>query len=214
MLHHQLQHRQQHQKQHQRQLLLLSGDVNLHPGPRPSTSSTSSDGKRTRNVAHPCVVCARGVTKASKAVECDSCLKWTHIRCSLSVSLTKYNECVRDGADLAFVCDRCSLSTLPFANDTGVDGHVADATANSSSAASSSTLSSSFLSCPIPRILSSKGLHFLHANVRSLIPKLPEIRLLLSRTKAAVFAVSESWLDSSVGDGEVHIPGFNIVRHD
>ena len=67
---------------------------------------------------------------------------------------------MRDGVDLAFVCDRCSLSSLPFANDTVVDGHVADAATSSSSASSSSSLSSLFLSCPIPRVLLSKGLHF------------------------------------------------------
>ena len=36
----------------------------------------------------------------------------------------------------------------------------------------------------------------------------------LSRTKAAVFAATETWLDSSVTDGEIRIPGFNIVRRD
>ena len=62
--------------------------------------------------------------------------------------------------------------------------------------------------------MSLKGLHFLHANVRSLLPKISEVQLLLSRTKAAIFAASETWLDSTVGDGEVRIPGFNIIRRD
>ena len=147
------------------------------------------------------------------------------MRCSLSVSLHQYNECVRDGGELAFICDHCSLSSLPFANDCGVDDNDADAGSSSSSSsphppsATASTTNvpdsaSSFLSCSIPRILSSKGLHFLHSNARSLLPKLPEIRLLLSRTKAAIFAVSETWLDSTVNDSEVKIPGFNVIRRD
>ena len=218
--HHQLQHQKHHQ--HQRQLLLLAGDVNLHPGPRQSTSSTSSDGKKTRNVAHPCVVCARGVTKASKAVECDMCFKWTHIKCSLTVSISKYNECVRDGREIPFVCDRCSLSSLPFSdcinddvNGCGVGaGRSSSSSSSSSSSAAPAASNSSFNTCSIPSVLSCKGLHFVHANVRSILPKLAEIRLFLSRTKAAVFAASETWLDSTVNDGEVNIPGFNVVRRD
>ena len=33
----------------------------------------------------------------------------------------KYNECVRDGEEIAFVCDHCSLSTLPFADGANDD---------------------------------------------------------------------------------------------
>ena len=72
---------------------------------------------------------------------------------------------------------------------------------------------------PLPSLshgkcLVSKGLLFLHSNVRSLLPKIPEVRLLLSRTKAAVFAASETWLDATVNDGEVRIPGYNVSRLD
>ena len=37
-------------------------------------------------------------------------------------------------------------------------------------------------------------------------PKLSEVRLLLFRTKASAFAASETWLDPSIGDGEIDIP--------
>ena len=216
----QRQNQRQQQQQHQpNQQILLSGDVHLHPGP----STLRADEKKIRRVAYPCVVCAKGVTKASKAISCDSCEKWTHVRCSLSVSLSQYNHCVKEGGEIAFICDHCSLSSLPFSDDDGVDGYRTDPTIASSSsfsttASSSSTVpqsnSSSVFSSDIPRSLLSKGLHLLHSNVRSLLPKLPDVRLLLSQTKATVFAVSETWLDSTVTDGEVSVPGFNIVRRD
>ena len=44
--------------------------------------------------------------------------------------------------------------------------------------------------------------------------KISEVRQFLSRTKATVFAASETWLDSSVGDGEIQISGFNVIRRD
>ena len=154
-------------------------------------------------------MCCKGVTKASKAVLCDSCDRWTHVRCTPLVSLQRYNQCVLDDAEIDFVCDNCSWSSLPFHGvDVGADGHA------SVDAAAAPTPASSRLSPLIPKVLLQKGLHFIHSNTRSLIPKLPEIRLLLSQTKVSVFAASETWLNSSVNNGEIRIDGFNVVRRD
>lgn len=60
----------------------------------------------------------------------------------------------------------------------------------------------------------SKGLHFIHFNIRSLFPKLAELKTFISKYKFAVIALSETWLDSSVTDSEVHLDGFSIVRRD
>lgn len=62
--------------------------------------------------------------------------------------------------------------------------------------------------------LRGKGLLFVHANVRSLLPKISEISLFLHRTKTAIFAVSETWLDETVTDGEINIDGYNVLRQD
>ena len=47
-----------------------------------------------------------------------------------------------------------------------------------------------------------KGLHFLHINARSLLPKLTDAHLLVQRTNSAVLAVTETWLDESMTDSE------------
>ena len=94
--HQQLQHQQlqlQHQQlQQQRRQILLSGDIHSHPGPTPSSAS----GKKPRRVSYPCTVCDKGVTKASKAVSCDACNRWTHVKCSASISLSKYNAFAKE----------------------------------------------------------------------------------------------------------------------
>ena len=148
------------------------------------------------------------MTRASKAVSCDLCDRWTHVKCSPGLSLATYNQCVKDGGDIAFVCDQRSLSSLPFAGNISVDSD------NSYTLPPSlpSPIPSSASTASLPQSLSSKGLHFVHANVRSLLPKLPEIKLFLSRTKTAVFAASETWLDSTVNDGKIQIPGFNVFK--
>ena len=148
------------------------------------------------------------------------CDKWTHVRCSAKVSLNQYNRCVLTDGQINFVCDGCSFATLPFYDGNVSDGDglaVEDLGAAAAPPASSSSqvsvnLPSTFAS--FPKILSDKGLHFIHANVRSLLPKLPEVHLLLSRTTATVFAASETWLDSTVNDGEIHTPGYQVVRRD
>ena len=51
-------------------LLLMSGNVHLNPGP-----------------IFPCSVCAGNVTWRGKSVQCCTCSKWVHLRCSqLSLS--------------------------------------------------------------------------------------------------------------------------------
>ena len=57
-------------------------------------------------------------------------------------------------------------------------------------------------------------MHFIQVNARSLLPKLDEIGHLATTSKAAVIAVSETWLDSSILDGEVGLSGYYIYRHD
>ena len=59
-----------------------------------------------------------------------------------------------------------------------------------------------------------KGLHFVHLNVCSLPLHLDEVQLLAHNTNAAVLALSETRLDSSIHDNEVVIPGYNLQKND
>ena len=49
-------------------ILLLSGDVQLNPGPP------------TRTPKYPCGVCSKNVNCDHKAMECEDCLTWYHIK--------------------------------------------------------------------------------------------------------------------------------------
>ena len=54
-----------------------------------------------------------------------------------------------------------------------------------------------------------KTMVIMHLNVRSLLPKMDEIRhRLAGSTPPAIVGFSESWLDGAVSDGEIHIPGY------
>ena len=59
-----------------------------------------------------------------------------------------------------------------------------------------------------------RGFKFAHLNAQSIVNKIDEIRLLLCDKAFQVFAVSESWLVSSILDSEVSVPGYTLIRND
>ena len=59
-----------------------------------------------------------------------------------------------------------------------------------------------------------RGLHFLHLNVRSLLPDIDEVRLLFRETNAVCVGITETWLDDTVFDSEIAIDNYSICRKD
>ena len=59
-----------------------------------------------------------------------------------------------------------------------------------------------------------RGLHFIHLNVNSLLPKIEELRNIAKLSNAAVIGISESKLDDSVLSSEIHIDNYNTLRCD
>ena len=59
-----------------------------------------------------------------------------------------------------------------------------------------------------------KGLHFLHVNVNSLLPKIEEVRFITKKSKATAIGISETKLDGIIFDAELYIEGYSIVRCD
>ena len=170
--------------------LLLCGDIHPCPGP-----------VQKRTPKNPCGYCEKGVRSNSRAINCDVCEKWIHAKCC-GISVTVYEQLLKE---FPCTCDKCIMSQLPGTDsDLLDDEHV-----------SNNQLPDDF-QVPQDKLGFSKmkGLHFIHLNVRSLLPKLSELKVIANSTRAAVIGITESWLDSSVQDSEVEIPGYVIVRND
>ena len=60
-------------------------------------------------------------------------------------------------------------------------------------------------------VFNSRGLHFIHLNVNSLLPKIDKFRNIAKLSNAAVIGISESKLDDSVLSSEVHIDNYNTL---
>ena len=164
-------------------LLLRSGDVSTNPGP--------PQNKRKYTPKNPCSHCDKGVTARRRAISCDSCGQWTHNRCASVFSDVTYDELCNSGARFTFVCQRCSFYALPFANDT-TDGNIPEIITPSNVDDEERSLDGIDNESDQFNCFLRKGLPFLHLNARSLLPKLDELNVLVTKTKAAVIGVSET----------------------
>lgn len=61
--------------------------------------------------------------------------------------------------------------------------------------------------------LKRRGLHIVHLNVRSLLPKIDEVRDIARKTTPAVLCFTETWLDT-IQDPEMEIDNYTCVRKD
>ena len=72
--------------------------------------------------------------------------------------------------------------------------------------------------CPNPgwaySVLNSPGLKIAHLNTRSLPKHLDEFKILVADNPFDVICLSETWLNSTWSDNELHIDGYNIIRRD
>ena len=178
--------------------LLISGDVHPCPGPVRSTTSKS---KKPR---YPCVRCGGAVRGNSRAVSCDGCDEWTHLSCS-AISTREYRSSIITGAEISHTCNRCILLAQPLFGDAEEERELKE----EDSGFFPSESDPKFFDC-----FKSKGLHFLHLNARSLLPKIEELRLVAQNSHAAVIGITETWLDHSVTDHEIIIPNYTVIRKD
>ena len=58
------------------------------------------------------------------------------------------------------------------------------------------------------------GFSFAHLNIRSIVNKFDQFRILLSKKPFDVICVNETFCDSSISDSEINLPDYSIVRRD
>nr|XP_054774593.1 uncharacterized protein LOC129282754 [Lytechinus pictus] len=110
-------------------LLLLSGQVEMNPGPSVQK--------------YPCAMCSNDVQENDHAILCDICNHWCHISC-VGISLQSYQHLANTSKSFAWNCIKCgstnvavntSLDTSDFSNENvfsplhDLDEDLADATA-------------------------------------------------------------------------------------
>ena len=63
-------------------------------------------------MVYKCLECQRGVRSNSKAIECDKCKQWCHIRCGVPITLDRYNSVCQGDATFDWMCPACSADVI------------------------------------------------------------------------------------------------------
>ena len=181
-------------------LVLLSGDVHLHPGP----------------VKYPCAICSRPVACNHRALQCDRCDFWCHIKC-VGVPPAQYNQLI--GSSTSWECPPCGTvqhSDSFFSNtDSNLDlSNSFSALSDDEDTLPTDSINESSVNPPRSRIRRPK-LKILSINANSLVSDNRHALLsdLLNEHDPDILCVCESKLDSTISDSAV-LPqdsGYEIV---
>ena len=172
-------------------LLILSGDINLHPGP----------------VKYPCSVSAKPVRK--RIISCEKCWLWLHKKCDPTLKLEN------NSSSICKPCQNKSHDNLdnvwvefPFDDDFFGDKEIPSFDEKINNDA--------YKTDPVAdwKAFNKRGLHLIHLNINSLLSKIDEQWEIARKTRATVIGITESKLDGSVLDGEINIDGYKLVRSD
>ena len=188
-------------------LILLSGDIELNPGPGPR---------------HPCGSCSLPVKSNQRGIYCEVCFYWYHTRC-IRMTHTEYERL--SNCDEAWCCDRCFKEALPFFDASLSDDYDTDAdadvftynTARNSSIcndnANANDLASAHIS-PQHNPARSPILKILSANCRSLTSNVDALRAYTASYNPDIVALCETWLDETVKDIDIFLPNYYVIRRD
>ena len=194
----------------------LSARISLYPNHEASFTLTRRD--KTLNLIQVLLltarllhcapyVCQKNVRSYNRAIECDVCRHWCHIKCG-EISLREYRR-LQNIQNFDWTCPSCisTLRTLPFADISNLDPSDGSFTSHGDDSctepASQQTLASEDYLENLSKILnySFKDLRVAHLNICSLRYKIDELRLLQRICGFDILGISETHLDSSVPQG-------------
>ena len=59
-----------------------------------------------------------------------------------------------------------------------------------------------------------KGMHFIHKNISSLLPKIDKVRYIANIINAFIIGISETKLDETILSSELEINSYDLAKHD
>ena len=195
-------------------LLLMSGNVHPNPGP-----------------IFPCSVCAGNVTWRGKSVQCCTCSKWVHLRCS-QLSLSNFRAL---GSSHSWSCSPCRNTVTPPSDSSDTYTSTVESGSPSANAALSphprlqtsyppsahlispspalppSSLAPGYTSAPPASSPPPDSLRVLQWYAGGLRARSTELLHFLSSHPVDLICIQESNLNSS---SSFRIPGFSVLRSD
>ena len=59
-----------------------------------------------------------------------------------------------------------------------------------------------------------KGLNIVHLNIRSILYKIDQVKMMISQAKIYILCLTETWLTKATTNHELSIEGYSILRND
>ena len=174
--------------------LIVSGDISENPGPE------------------NCAVCLKTVAPTHRALSCDQCDSWCHMKCGY-VTPKQYRE-FQQMDSLSWICPPCLLSVLPFANTT-LNSTLNSSTGSNDTGSLTPTRESE--KDPLQDLVDLKREHpnqqlLFHLNINSLQSKFDELKVINSELKAGIIVLTETKIDSSYTNAHFSLPNHKIYR--
>ena len=161
----------------------VSGDIELNPGPT------------------NCSVCNKVIARNHRALSCDQCTLWCHMKCG-QVKLRKYKR-LQQMDQFNWVCPACFLTALPFADAQTLNtSNLSNTSANS-----------------LPEFIKSRNdddreILIMHLNISGIQNKFEEVKQLMKEFKAQVLFLTETKIDATYPTAQFKISGYDIYRND
>ena len=174
-------------------LLILSGDISLNPGP----------------AKFPCGQCYRPVAKTHRAVLCEACCLWFHIKCE-NISASDYIEL--DKSDDPWTCKQCSNFhfTESFFEDQNIS-FCSNSEVNSSTSTAPEEIFDDLLKL---KKKNPKKFICAYLNINSLRHKFASIHDLLSKNIVDLLFIAETKLDNTFVDAQFMVDNYLLWRAD
>ena len=198
-------------------LLLLSGDLELNPGP-----------KDQGIIEYPCGKCGAEVTWEANAIFCDGCEHWLHTEC-INMSLGQYHSLA--GHTTSWICGDCGMMNIstslfnsgpvhtsnsyhPLSDATSdtADSITFDPTTSPGAPMHTSSPHSRNITrrCPSPRVLT-----VLNVNCQSIIAKRGLFEHMIDSVKPDIVVGTESWLSPQIASSEcLPTDDYHVERRD
>lgn len=173
-------------------LLILSGDVEMNPGPR--------------QPKYPCKICSKAVKNNDSAMRCDNCEIWVHNLCS-GISTHTYET--MKNSSCTWICPACGLPS--FSSSLFEDNSILSSSNRYSSLENLSSTDNTFqlpVNASTPNKVKyncNKPLKIISVNINSLRGKSVQMTELIHDEKPDIILCQETKIDQTVHSSELFL---------
>ena len=193
-------------------ILMIAGDIHANPGP---------------NWRYPCRMCLKPAKVKQRAIQCEQCNKWSHVKC-IDMTIYEYENFAANES-LTWLCQDCLFpysdsymeslqetrgSELSFVSDEELSTSPPPVNSSVQEDRTEEDLEISFPELPNLRRKCNRNVIIAHVNINSSRYKYTALNEVQHDGLIDCLTVQETKLDASFPDTRFHVPGCRTYRAD